>query len=371
MNIGYDGKRAAKNLTGLGNYSRWLVGEMAKAYPEHDYLVYAASVKDSPRIKKFLEIPKVFLRPPFTRNFLWRSIGILKDLVRDKVSVYHGLSHELPLAIHHTNIRSVVTMHDLIFLRYPQHYKYFDRLIYSWKSRNACKHADKIIAISEKTKEDIIEFFHVNPAKIEVIYQSCDDSFKTLLGPAEKKYVRDKYNLPGKYVLYVGTIESRKNLVALVKAFDAMDKEVNMVVVGRKTKYYGIVEKEINDRNLKSRIRIMENLDFADLPAIYQNAALFVLPSYYEGFGIPVIEALYSGIPVIAATGSCMEEAGGPDSIYIDPDDTNGLAHAMKRVMSDTGLRKEMIEKGLNYVKKFETQALCDKLMSTYRNLLP
>lgn len=370
LRIGFDGKRAANNLTGLGNYSRSLIEALSKQFPENQYLVYSPKVKSSRQIDAFFEAENIQLKLPINGTFLWRSLNILKDLLRDKVQVFHGLSHEIPFAIQHTKIKSIVTIHDLIFLRYPQYYKFIDRKLYEWKSRSACKRAGQIIAISEKTKADIIEFYGINPEKIEVIYQSCDDSFKTAFPQTTLDKIRTTYKLPQKYLLNVGTIENRKNLKLIVQALKDVNEEYKLVVIGKKTAYFKEVEKEIKLLGLGDRIIFLKNIPFADLPGIYQMASVFVYPSFYEGFGIPIIEALYSGIPTIAAIGSCLEEAGGPDSIYVNPNDPEGLSAEITRVLSSSTLQNEMKEKGLEFVQKFNSPLVTQQLMHCYQKVL-
>jgi len=370
LRIGFDGKRAANNLTGLGNYSRSLIEALSKQFPENQYLVYSPKVKSSRQIDAFFEAENIQLKLPINGTFLWRSLNILKDLLRDKVQVFHGLSHEIPFAIQHTKIKSIVTIHDLIFLRYPQYYKFIDRKLYEWKSRSACKRAGQIIAISEKTKADIIEFYGINPEKIEVIYQSCDDSFKTAFPQTTLDKIRTTYKLPQKYLLNVGTIENRKNLKLIVQALKDVNEEYKLVVIGKKTAYFKEVEKEIKLLGLGDRIIFLKNIPFADLPGIYQMASVFVYPSFYEGFGIPIIEALYSGIPTIAAIGSCLEEAGGPDSIYVNPNDPEGLSAEITRVLSSSTLQNEMKEKGLEFVQKFNSPLVTQQLMNCYQKVL-
>jgi len=370
LRIGFDGKRAANNLTGLGNYSRSLIEALSKQFPENQYLVYSPKVKSSRQIDAFFEAENIQLKLPINGTFLWRSLNILKDLLRDKVQVFHGLSHEIPFAIQHTKIKSIVTIHDLIFLRYPQYYKFIDRKLYEWKSRSACKRAHQIIAISEKTKADIIEFYGINPEKIEVIYQSCDDSFKTAFPQTTLDKIRTTYKLPQKYLLNVGTIENRKNLKLIVQALKDVNEEYKLVVIGKKTAYFKEVEKEIKLLGLGDRIIFLKNIPFADLPGIYQMASVFVYPSFYEGFGIPIIEALYSGIPTIAAIGSCLEEAGGPDSIYVNPNDPEGLSAEITRVLSSSTLQNEMKEKGLEFVQKFNSPLVTQQLMNCYQKVL-
>ena len=370
LQIGYDGKRAANNLTGLGNYSRSLIEHLAHQFPQHQYLIYTPKVKQAKQIDSFFEKENIELKLPKNGPFLWRTLNILKDINQDGCQIFHGLSHEIPLAIQHTRIKSIVTIHDLIFLRFPQYYKFIDRKLYEWKSKSACKRANKIIAISEKTKEDIVERYGINPEKIEVIYQSCDDSFKTPFPKETLSRIKATYQLPEKYILNVGTIEERKNLKLAVQSLKEVSEEYKLVVIGKQTTYFKTVEEEIEKLGLKNRILFLKNIPFADLPGIYQMADVFVYPSFYEGFGIPIIEALYSGVPVVAATGSCLEEAGGPNSIYISPNDAEGLAAAVNQVIESPQLQKEMKEKGLEFVQKFNSPVVTQQLMDCYLNLL-
>jgi glycosyltransferase involved in cell wall biosynthesis len=370
MKIGYDGKRAANNLTGLGNYSRSLIEHLAHQFPQNQYLVYSPKVKSAKQIDAFFEKENIELKLPQNGGFLWRSLNILKDLVRDEIQIYHGLSHEIPFAIQHTRIKSIVTIHDLIFLRFPQYYKFIDRKLYEWKSKSACKRANKIIAISEKTKADIIDLYNIDPEKIEVIYQSCDDSFKTPLAKETLSRIKATYKLPEKYILNVGTIEERKNLKLAVQALKDVNEDFKLVVIGKQTGYFKTVEKEIEKLGLKNRIIFLKNIPFADLPGIYQMANVFVYPSFHEGFGIPIIEALYSGVPVVAATGSCLEEAGGPNSLYVSPNDANELSTAINQILKSPQLQKEMKEKGLEFVQKFNSPLVTQQLMDCYITLL-
>ncbi|WEK20094.1 MAG: glycosyltransferase family 1 protein [Candidatus Pedobacter colombiensis] len=366
MNIGFDGKRAANNLTGLGNYSRSLIAHLAKYFPQNQYFVYSPKVKNIPQINAFTNTKGIYLKLPTKKRPFWRSLGIKAQLLKDRIDLYHGLSHELPIGIHKTGIPSIVTIHDLIFIKFPENYGVIDRFIYNLKTRYACKHADRIIAISEQTKQDIIQLFKITPDKIDVVYQSCDDSFKLPATEETKKLVKTKYNLPDQYILNVGTIETRKNLISLIKALKNVDESYKLVVIGKKTDYYKLVEKEIQELKLNDRVLFLQNVPFTDLPVIYQMASVFVYPSVYEGFGIPIIEALYTHVPVVAATGSCLEEAGGPDSIYVHPTDHNAMANAINKILAEPHLQAEMKEKGLAYVQKFNNEHISNQMMQLY-----
>jgi glycosyltransferase involved in cell wall biosynthesis len=366
MNIGFDGKRAANNLTGLGNYSRSLIIHLAKYFPQNQYFVYSPKIKDNLQIRSFTKTAGIQLRLPENKKPLWRSLGIKAQLLKDKIAIYHGLSHELPIGINKTGIPSIVTIHDLIFIRYPQYYGTIDRLIYKFKTKYACKYASKIIAISERTKQDIIEFYKIDANKIDVIYQSCDDSFKSAATNETKELVKEKYELPTKYILNVGTIEQRKNLLALVKALSNVDQDYQLVVIGKKTAYFKLVDAEITRLGLNERIVFLQNVLFADLPIIYQMATVFVYPSFYEGFGIPIIEALFTDVPVVAAKGSCLEEAGGEGSLYVEPNNYMALASAINNILRNPNLQMGMKEKGRNYVKKFDNERISRQIMQLY-----
>lgn len=370
MKIGFDGKRATNNLTGLGNYSRSLIAQLAEFFPQNQYFVYSPKIKEHAQIRHFLTAKGIESRLPDQPGLFWRTSGIKKQLLKDNIDLFHGLSHEIPLQIQNSGIRSIVTIHDLIFLKFPQYFGRIDRFIYKLKAYYACRHADKIVAISECTKRDIIEFFHTDPDKIEVVYQSCDDSFKFPSSAQIQQEVRIKHNLPSKYILNVGTIETRKNLLTLIKALPQIHPDYQLVVVGKQTAYADSVHQEIANLGLKDRVHFLQNVPFDELPSIYQMAGSFVYPSLYEGFGIPIIEALYSNIPVIAATGSCLEEAGGENSLYVSPFDHVALSAAINKVLNDPTLAEQMKTKGLEYVQKFNTRVIAGDLMKVYTQVL-
>ena len=370
MKIGFDGKRAANNLTGLGNYSRSLITHLASIFPQNQYFVYTPKVKDKPQIASFLQDKRIKIRKPQKAGLLWRTWGIKKQLLNDQIDLFHGLSHEIPIGLDQTPIASLVTIHDLIFLKFPKYFGIIDRLIYKMKSRYACRRADRIIAISECTKRDIVHFYGIASEKIDVVYQSCDDSFKVTPNADFNLTVKNKFALPSKYILNVGTIETRKNLATLIRALEFINPEYKLVVVGKQTDYINLVKKDIDRLQLTNRVIFLQNVPFSDLPSIYQMADVFVYPSLYEGFGIPIIEALYCEVPVVAATGSCLEEAGGPDSLYVPALDAMALSLAINRIINDPNLQMEMKTRGRAYVKRFDNEVVTNHIMNVYKRTL-
>lgn len=376
MRIGFDAKRAFSNYTGLGNYSRSTLKILTEQFPSNEYFLYTPRVPDESQIR-FLDLPhhaQFHIRIPKSFFFelfpsLWRRVGITSDIVQDKLDIYHGLSHELPHGIDRTKIRSIVTIHDLIFLRYPEYYKAADRKIYRSKFESACKAADKIIAISEQTKRDLVHYFSIPGEKISVVYQSCAALFKQELSQQKREEVRLKYQLPESYMLNVGTIETRKNALLILKAMVQTRSELPLVIIGRKTPYISELQSYITQHKLGDRVQFIHDVSFADLPAIYQASALFIYPSRFEGFGIPIVEALHSYTPVIAATGSCLEEAGGEYTEYVHPDDAGMLAEKIDLILSDPAKQQEMIRKGKEYAGRFEPEVIAADLMKVYASV--
>lgn len=371
MKIGYDAKRAFKNFSGLGNYSRTLIRQMKEFFPENEYYLYTAKLPDTN--SNFL-IDHNSLRIPHTitgKAFpsLWRSYGINKDILKDKIDIYHGLSNELPIGISKTGAKSVVTVHDLIFMRFPGLYKPIDRTIYKKKLEYAVKAADHIIAISEQTKNDLLVYTNADPKRMSVVYQSCNPIFQNIASEEDKRIILKKYNLPETYLIYVGTIEKRKNLLSILKALHEGNLDIPLVVIGRETPYAQIVHQYIQEKGIKE-VYFLKNVPNEDLPILYQMAETFIYPSEYEGFGIPVLEAITSGVPVIAGKGSCLEETGGEASLYVNPEDIASLSRMIKDLHNDPEIRKNMIEKGLKHAENFSDQKISSQLNSIYARLL-
>jgi len=366
MIIGFDAKRAFFNSSGLGNYSRNSIRLLGEFYPENEYILYTPSDKNT--IKFPINNNTSIVTPSSVIGSIaksyWRSVHITKQIIEDKLDVFHGLSNEIPTGLEKTKVKSLITIHDLIFIRYPELYKHVDRNIYIKKVKNGCKYADNIIAISEQTKSDLINFINIPEEKIDVVYQGCNPIFYNKV--ENKEEIRKKLSLPEKYLLYVGTIEKRKNLLKIIKALKINKIEIPLVVVGRKTNYFNEVEIYIQNNNLGEQVSFYHNIDTKDLPAIYQMAEIFIYPSIFEGFGIPIIEALNSGTPVITSLGSCFSEAGGPNSIYINPEDQNEIAEAIDKIMNDDNQKEKMIVEGLKYVKKFNDEEIASELMNIY-----
>ena len=372
MRVGFDAKRVFHNLRGLGNYSRTLVSGLSKYYPRDDYYLFTPEFNDSSWIKNYPDLNVITPKRSFFKMFpsLWRSLFLKGDLTSQDLDIYHGLSHEIPPFIDHSRVKTVVTIHDLLFMRYPENFPWIDRQVYKWKYSSSCKRADLVVAICEQTKRDIVDFLNIPEKKIKVLYQSCNPIFYEKLSEQAKSKSSLKYSLPDEFILYVGALEANKNVLNLIKAYKLASTNISLVIVGRGDEYKKLMEKEISDLEIQGKVIFLDFVPLDDLPGIYQNAKLFVFPSFFEGFGLPIVEALFSGTPVITTKGSCFPEAGGEHTIYVDPHEPNELCDAINRVLTNDSLREEMIQKGLEYVTKFSQKATRETLHQTYLDLL-
>lgn len=369
--IGFDAKRAFRNPTGLGNYSRTIINALTSQFPDNNYRLYTPSVAKNNLFKAPFGASPVIPKGIINKSFksYWRSKGIVKQLKEDGVDLYHGLSAEIPIGITDTGIKSVVTIHDLIFMRLPHLYKSVDRKIYLKKSQYAADHADRIIAISEQTKQDIIELLHADEKKIRVVKQGCNPWFYNQRSEDEKKKIREKYMLPEEFILYVGTIEARKSLLDLVKAMHEQKIDLPLVVIGRKTRYFREIQVYMGDNQI-DKVSFYHHINNIDLPAVYQSAKIFVLPSRYEGFGIPVLEALNSGVPVITSRGGCLEETGGPGALFVDPGNVEEIGSAIHRILDDAALASDLAKKGQEHALLFREEKTIPELVKVYEDCL-
>ncbi|MFL5811740.1 MAG: glycosyltransferase family 4 protein [Flavisolibacter sp.] len=383
MNIGFDAKRAFHNNTGLGNYSRTLLEGLARYFPEHQYYLFNPKSSEKypgPDFKNVHEVlPSGFVSKKLSS--LWRSNWVKSDLKKLNIGLYHGLSHEIPMGIQNTGIPSIVTIHDLIFERYPKQFKKIDVQIYRKKFRNACLNANRIIAISGQTKQDIIDLYGIDEEKIEICYQSCNPAFGVVIEVEVKEEVRNRYQLPKEFFLYVGSIIERKNLLNICKAILLLPADLNipLVVIGDGASYKKLVQEFIVQNDLQDKLifltdspAVKNDANFQNpktFAAIYQMAIAMIYPSFFEGFGLPVLEALWSKLPVITSNVSCLPETGGNAAYYIDPAKPEQIAEGIQRIYREENLRTDMRLKGWQYAQNFSLEKCTTTVMDVYKRV--
>jgi len=371
MKLGFDAKRFFHNKTGLGNYSRDLIRILAQFHPENSYLLYNPKPKKIDRIlidgKIIIEhLPETKKDKKFSS--VWRLISVCSQIKKEKVDLYHGLSGEIPIGLNNSGVKTVVTIHDLIFMRYPNLYSFFDRKIHYYKFKYAANNADLVIAISEQTKKDIVTYLKINPEKIKVIYQGCAPVFKEEIPTEFIELTRKKYQLPSHFILNVGTIEKRKNVLSVIKAIKEIDTQ--LVVIGKKTDYFKEVNNYIVENNIQNKVIFLENVELKELASIYRMASVFIYPSVFEGFGIPIIEALYSKTPVITSKGGCFSEAGGENSVYINALNYKEIKGELEELLANSEKSREMKQKGFEFVQKFNDDIIAKNWVETYNEVV-
>jgi len=368
MRLGFDAKRAFLNTSGLGNYSRNTLNALQKYFPENEYVLYTPEIK----IGMLEQQDKFQLYAPPSKmskfhKSIWRNFKLSNELKEHKIELFHGLSNEIPRGIDKTGIPTLVTIHDLIFIRYPEFYKVFDRQIFHSKVSYACKAATKIIAISEQTKADLVEFKHADPDKIEVIHQAISPLF---FEKANTENIRSKYRLPEQFILSVGTIEERKNQLSILKALEARNIDLPLVMIGNPTSYCNDIHKYIAEKSLQKQVIFLKNIPEKDLAAIYQIAELSVYISVFEGFGLPVIESMACGCPVITSNVSCLPETAGDAALLCSPDNLDELGEYIFSTITDSSFKAQLIAKGKKRAEEFQAKNYAEKLLKVYHKTL-
>ncbi len=366
MNIGFDAKRAFYNARGLGSYSRTLIRAMINEYPDHTYHLY--SPKDKRNSTPLMETP-LGVRTNHQYHLsgsLWRVLSLGKEVFKDKLDIYHGLSAELPWIASTTKPKLVVTIHDLTFLRHPHFYPWIDRMIYRKKTLYSLNHADAVVAISENTKQDILEFYGLDPEKVTTIQPICDPEFFTERSAEESDTIRHIMNLPSEYILCVGSEGWNKNIQNVLQAL-ALTPDCSLVIVGRNH-----FKKLIQRLNLRKRVLFIDpetGVSVQTLSMIYRLASLTVYVSHYEGFGLPIIESLASGTPVISSNTSSMPEATGKGGILINPNDPAEISQAISKLLTDSAMMNSLTQAGRRHAKHFQAKNKAHQLMGLYSSL--
>ncbi len=374
MIIGFDGKMAVSDNKELGNFSRLIIDVLSQYYPKNHYMVYAPQARENRDLTPLLARTSVHLKTPrhALSTTLWRNRGgILNDAEHHHTRLFHGIAGVLPSKMSSYKIPSVVSIFDLTYLHYPKNFNFFDRMRYHAKTRRSCRVAKRVIAVSEYAKRDIVDNYGVSADKVCVAYPGVDERYLREINDKELNDVKRKYGLPEKFIVSAGRIVRHRNALQALQALEQLgDKAIKLVLLGKSTDYYDEVKNYAAQHKMSDQITHISRASAADLPAIYHLALACVMPSRYESFAMPIIEAQCCGTPVVAATGSCMEEVGGDGALYVSPDDVNALADALGRVISDNALRNQLIERGKVNAQRFTRQAMADAIIACYEQAL-
>jgi len=306
----------------------------------------------------------------------WRMLVWLGQLARvgfdhllPDVELFHAMEHLLlPLR----SAPTVLTVHDLIFRHLPAHHKPLNRWYLNLTMPLYCRRAKHIIAISEFTRRDLISAYGPSLDKVTVVYEAAAPRFRPQ-PPEIVDTIRVRYGLPARYLIFVGTIEPRKNLTCLLKAFEVVHAEGlidGLIIVGRRGWLYGDFFAALERSPARNAVMFPGYVADQDLPAMYTGAQALVFPSLYEGFGLPVLEAMACGIPALASSTSSIPEVGGEAALYFDPTDTDEVIEAVRRVLRDAALQEEMRIRGLAQAARFSWERAAEETADVHRRVL-
>ena len=344
--FGYNKDTGLPNRVGSSVYCFELLTNLAKLDKENNYEIY---MPQSPTN----DLPKATDKWRYTvlpSRKMWTITSLSLNLLKNRsLDVFFTPTHYLPIF---SPKKSVVSILDVSYIYFPQLFKKKDLIQLKKWTKYSARKSDKILTISESSKSDIIKEYGVSGNKIEVIYPGINTSLP-VNNKLKMEDLEKKFGIKNKYILFVGTLQPRKNIERLIEAYSKIETDASLVIVGRRGWQFEEILNAPEKYNVKDKVLFLENVSDEDLPAIYRNAEFFILPSLYEGFGIPVLEAMNYGTPVITSNISSLPEVGGDAALYVDPNDTTDIAEKMKKLLEDDNLKRQLIEKGKKQVEKF------------------
>jgi glycosyltransferase involved in cell wall biosynthesis len=372
MRICIDASPAVHHRAGLGRYTQELMAALLDIDSENEYIAFynrPSEAQVDPPLDRLPHLTTDLRTKP------WRMSALLAHFARTsqdrlfpEVDLFHGTDHLLPRL---TRLKSVFTLHDLVFCFYPQTHKPLNRWFLTLMMPRFLRAADAVIAVSESTKRDAIQTYGIDEAKITVIYEGVSSRFRRA-SPEAIAAVRHKYGLPDQFFLSLGTIEPRKNLTSLLEAYHALRNEgssLGLVIAGKKGWLYSGFFNRMRELGLERDVLFPGFVPDQDLPALYSAADLFVFPSLYEGFGLPVLEALACGTPVVASNASSLPEVAGEAALLVDPSSVEALVTAVKAVVGNRRLREDLHERGPKQAARFNWQTAARETLAVYTSL--
>jgi len=375
MRIGIDASSLVKEWTGIGIYTFNLLKNLFEIDRENEYRLFSYALKGS--LKYSFEcggsnatiyhyrIPGKLL----LKAWQWFDLPYI-EMFLGRVDIFHSTNF---LVIPQYKGRRIVTIHDMYFFIEPEHTERFGGRYFLKTLPERIKGVDMVIAVSRNTKEDIMKFLGLPEERIRVIYEGVDESFKVIEDRGAIDRVKGRYRIEGDYLLFVGTLEPRKNLTRLIEAFSILKRvgrfPYKLVLAGKKGWAIDGLFRKVEDPNIKGDVIFTGYVTPEDLPYLYNGAEIFVSPSLYEGFGLPVLEAMACGCPVVTSRVSSLPEITGDAAILINPEDVEEIADGIRMVLEDRNLRDNMIMRGLQRVKDFSWGKTAKETLRLYKEM--
>lgn len=365
IKIGIDVRKI--NDFGIGTYIQNLVKYLLQLDKQNQYFLFFnhRDIENysypKERVVKLIDnSPKYSLREHFSLSHQAKKYDL---------QLFHEPHYTLPYFL---KCKKVVSIHDLIHLKFPQHLSGKKAYLYAkFMIGQAVKKADKILAGSQNTKNDIMENFKTNGGKIEIVYYGVDEIFKSVKDQNLLENFRNKYKLPGKYILYSGSLRKHKNLENALKAYARLkDKNYDLVLAGVGLQNQKVLEPLLKELKITEKVKIIPFIDYAQLVLLYNSAAVLFFPTLYEGFGLPILEAMACGIPVVSSNNSSIAEVTGAAAILVDPLSINEMSNSLDKVLGETSLRQRLASLGLERAKMFTWEKTAEKTLNIYQELL-
>ncbi len=379
--IALDGRRLYGNKRGVGQYVYQLCVHLPGLAPDFEFILFVDRrlPEDSvPAGWRQIQVGKPFTTASQSRSgfhakaysFYWMNFLVPQVLKKEGVAIFHGTNFALPLF---TSGRYVVTVHDLIYARVPGAFERMYERYLSFLVPRSVRRARRVIAVSETTRQDIIDLLRIAPKRVITIYHGVDRCYTSVRDPGYLANVRQSLRLPERFVLYVGAIERRKCLEVLVRAGGELVNRgiIDRVVLAGEEGYGAeAVRKTVSELQMEEKVQYIGYVRQEFLPGLYQLARCLVLVSWYEGFGMPVLEAMASGTPVVTANVSALAEVAGDAALLVPPNDKEALVQALQRLLTDEDLRATLINKGINRAQEFTWEKTAARHIEVYRGLL-
>jgi glycosyltransferase involved in cell wall biosynthesis len=372
--IGIDARMfGTAQAAGIGQYTEELVRHLVKHDTADQYRVFVTGGAGSGFSIYFPNLTKIvvpFRHYTYSEQFLYP--GILKKTHLDLI---HYTNFNSPIFF--TKLKSVVTIHDLTLWFFPGRKQKgaLKQMLYRVVIRQACRNASHIIAITEATKQDIVRLLKIDPAKITVVYEAASERYHQLIQPANLEQIKRKFNITKPYFIYTGQWRAHKNVIRLIRAFALIRRRYQLdhqlVLVGRVDSVYPQVMATIKELGLQDDVVLTGYVADDELPYLYNGADCFVFPSLYEGFGLPPLEAMACGTPVVSSNVSCMPEVLGDAAVYFNPLDVEEMAKVMAEVGKNYSLKRELKAKGLKQAKLYSFDRMAEETLAVYRRVLP
>jgi glycosyltransferase involved in cell wall biosynthesis len=373
VRIGIDCTAALRQGGGIGRYTGGLVQALARLDRQNEYVLFVAGRPSGPLLELSSAYPNFHLKaaPLSDRffNIIWQRLRLPLpvEAFSGPLDIFHSPDFVLPPL---RRARAILTVHDLSFMRVPQCADPALRAYLSQAVPRSISRADHVLADSQSTRRDLIELLAVPADKITVVPAGVGDNFRRVTDEERLAYVRRRYELTPRFILGLSTLEPRKNFVGLIRAFarlSASGYAGDLVIAGGRGWMYEPIFAEVEQQKLAGRVHFPGFVADADLPALYTLADLLAFPSFYEGFGLPVLEAMACGTPVICADNSSLPEVAGEAALMVGAGDTEALVEGMRRLLADEELRRQLVQRGLAQVRNFTWQGAARKLLAVYR----